>query len=69
MTGKDGIFESHAYTEYHKLAIQKAQHFLDAYKNPSLEIINMMQDSRKQQVLDNRERLIPIIKTLIFHGR
>jgi len=28
-----------------------------------------MQNNRKQQILDNRERLVPIIKTIIFHGR
>lgn len=69
LLGKDGILESHACTDYHKLAFQKCKDFLNAYKNPSLDIINIMQNNRKQQILDNRERLVPIIKNIIFHGR
>jgi len=69
LSGKDGILESHARTDYHKLAFQKCKDFLNAYKNPSLDIINIMQNNRKQQILDNRERLVLIIKTIIFHGR
>jgi len=68
LSGKDGILESHAHTDYHKLASQKCQDFLNAYKNPSHDILNIMQNNHKQQVLENRERLIPIIKSVILHG-
>jgi len=60
LSGKDGILESHAHTDYHKLASQKCQDFLNTYKKPSHDIL--------KQILENRERLIPIIKTIILHG-
>lgn len=69
LSGKDGILESHARTDYYKLAFQKGKDFLNMYKNPSFDIINIMQNNRKQRILDNRERLVPIIKTIIFHSR
>lgn len=69
LSGKDGILESHARTDYHKLAFKKSQDFLNVYKNPSCDVMNQIQNDRKLQVLENRERLIPIIKTIIFHGR
>lgn len=34
LTGKDKILESHAHTDYHKLAFQKCKDFLSIYKNP-----------------------------------
>lgn len=68
LLGKDGILESNAYTEYHKLASQKHQDFLNTYKNPSHDILNQIKTNRQQQVLENRERLISIIKPIILHG-
>jgi len=59
LSGKDGILESHARTDYHKLAFQQCKDILNAYKNPSLDIKyndrNIMKNNSKQQILDNRE--------------
>lgn len=46
LSGKDGILEFHAHTDYHKLASQKCQDFLNTYKNPSHDILNQIKTNR-----------------------
>ncbi|XP_026818934.1 52 kDa repressor of the inhibitor of the protein kinase-like [Rhopalosiphum maidis] len=67
--GKHGDLDCHSQTQYHKLAIVKSESFIQVYKNPSYDIRNQVETSRKQQAIENRERLVPIIKTLILHGQ
>ncbi|XP_060845748.1 52 kDa repressor of the inhibitor of the protein kinase-like [Rhopalosiphum padi] len=66
---KHGDLDCHSQTQYHKLAIVKSESFIQVYKNPSYDIRNQVETSRKQQAIENRERLVPIIKTLILHGQ
>ncbi|XP_026819497.1 52 kDa repressor of the inhibitor of the protein kinase-like [Rhopalosiphum maidis] len=69
LLGKHGDLDCHSQTQYHKLAIVKSESFIQVYKNPSYDIRNQVETSRKQQAIENRERLVPIIKTLILHGQ
>lgn len=67
--GVNGDFQSHSRHLHHKNAMQVAIDFLDCYKNPQNEIINLMSTQRMKQITENRERLKPIIECLIFLGR
>lgn len=69
LSGKSGDLECHAQTEYHKLALGKSMSFIKVLKNPSLDIRTQIDVSRKNQVLENRNRVIPIIKTIILYGQ
>lgn len=39
------------------------------YHNPSIEVVNMVSSQRKAQVEENRQRLRPIVSTIILCGR
>lgn len=69
LLGKDGVLEVHHNNGYHKDNAQKAIDFLSTYDKPKNEIINLLNDQRSKEVLENRERLRPIIKTILLLGR
>jgi hypothetical protein len=60
---------SHIGKHYHKTAQAKADGFLLTVKDPASRIDNQLDDCRKQQATENRKRLEPIVKTVIFCGR
>ena len=60
---------AHEQLEYHKQSMMQADEFLTRMKDPSTDILNAIDNTRKRQVEDNRRRLIPVIKTVIFCGR
>lgn len=67
--GKEGDLEKHASREYHKKAVLNANDFLKNYDNPNLNVINQADTGRKNIMKENRARLLPIIKTIIFLGK
>lgn len=69
--GVDGDFESHSRHLYRENAMQVALviDFLDRFENPQNEIINLIATQRMRQIKENRERLRPIIETIIFLER
>lgn len=67
--GKDGDLEKHSTNKYHTNALLVATDFLSRYKNPQKEILNVLNTSRMKLVMENRERLKPIIESIIFLGR
>lgn len=69
LSGKDGDLEKHRANKYHRDAEIDGNAFLKAYKNPEHSIINIISEERKKQIMSNRARLVPIIKTIMFHGR
>lgn len=69
MAGKDGDLEKHSAYSYHKESEIDAKSFMLTYKNPEKEIVNLLEENRKKQVLKNRASLAPIVKTILFHGR
>lgn len=69
LLGKDGDLISHQTHRYHKDAIERAEFFLQTISNPDISINNMIDQKRRQQILENRERLKPIIEGVILLGR
>ncbi|XP_018496236.1 52 kDa repressor of the inhibitor of the protein kinase-like [Galendromus occidentalis] len=62
--------KNHAGLQYHLDAGEKARQFLQCYKDkPSLDVRNRLVTGREQQVMKNRQRLIPMIKTVLLCGR
>jgi len=49
--------------------VEAGSEFLKTYHNPQLDILNQMSSQRLQQVSENRERLRPIVESIIFLGR
>lgn len=69
LTGKDGILSVHNDNKYHINAVLAGKDFLKTYSCPKNQVINQISTQRLEQVKENRERLRPIIETLIFCGQ
>lgn len=67
--GKDGDLEVHSKLQYHIEYLLIAEDFKHRYQNPDKDIINIMNTERINQINENRNRLKPIIETIIFLGR
>lgn len=67
--GADGVIDMHDSHLHHKRALLAANNFIKCYKNPDIDVRNLLSQTRANQIKDNRNRLIPIIKTIIFLGR
>jgi len=60
---------AHEQLECHKQSMMQADEFLTRMKDPSTDILNAIDNIQKRQVEDNRCRLMPVIKTVIFCRR
>ncbi|KAL4083208.1 hypothetical protein QTP88_028538 [Uroleucon formosanum] len=69
LTGKDGVLSVHNNNKYHLNAVRAGKDFLKTYSCPKKQVINQISTHRLEQVKENRERLRPIIETLIFCGQ
>lgn len=69
LTGKDGDLEAHSQLKYHVEASTNAKTFLATRRNHELVVINQLSRQRLENVKANRDRLVPIIKTIILHGK
>ncbi|XP_037505376.1 52 kDa repressor of the inhibitor of the protein kinase-like [Rhipicephalus sanguineus] len=69
LLGKDGDLPVHEASKYHKEAMQAGKEFLARVKAPEKDVANQISSQRLHQVNDNRNRLAPIIKSIIFLGR
>ena len=69
ITGKDGALSAHEEKVYHKDSYLKAKSFLNVYENPEVAVINQVESQRLIQVKKNRDRITPIIESIIFLGR
>nr|CAI5830425.1 unnamed protein product [Callosobruchus analis] len=67
--GKDGDLVVHQNHHYHREAVESAQFFLNQYDRPEMKIENQLDSKRKQQIIENRRRLKPIIECIILLGR
>lgn len=67
--GKDGDLVTHDKSVYHNKAVTEGINFIKVYENPETDIRNALDQERQRQVLDNKLRLAPIIKSVIFLGR
>ena len=66
--GKNGYLTQHEQTQYHKTAVVRASQFCSNYKKGE-SIITCLDSGLRQQVEENRNRLKPIVKTVILCGR
>lgn len=62
-------FKDHQSKQYHKNAFEDAQNFKLIRENQKTDVRNAIDQSRKQLQLENRRKLIPIIRTVILCGR
>ena len=56
-------------TNYRALAQEQADNFLKHCTHPSASIAKRLEQVNQQTASENRERLVPIIKTIILCGR
>ena len=66
--GRDGYLTSHGTNDYHKKAIVRAAQFREAIKTKTT-VVKQLDSARNRQANENRKRLLPIVKTIIFCGR
>lgn len=66
LLGKGGRLMNHSSNKYHLKAIQDMDNFLKTYDKPEMAIANIVDESSKNQSLENRNRLKPIVQTLIL---
>jgi hypothetical protein len=69
LLGEKGALLTHQRNKYHKRAVEAGKNFLRTYYQPSLEVSNQVSTQREEQVKENRDRLRPILSTIIFCGR
>ncbi|KAG8177408.1 hypothetical protein JTE90_020437 [Oedothorax gibbosus] len=69
LTGATGDLLNHCNTQYHKDAVTAGKNFLTTYHCPKKDVCNLINEDRLVQARQNREKLIPIIKTVILSGR
>ncbi|XP_060845263.1 52 kDa repressor of the inhibitor of the protein kinase-like [Rhopalosiphum padi] len=67
--GKDGLLETHQNNDYHKNCVQFSFDFQKTFSNPNKVVINIIDTERMKQIKENRERLVPIIESIMFLGR
>jgi len=68
LLGKNGLLETHQNNDYHKKCVQFSFDFQKTFSNPNKVVINIIDTERMKQIKENRERLVPIIKSIIFLG-
>ena len=59
----------HDQATYHKEAVEAGRNFFKNYNEPAINIVNRLNAQRLEQVLENRQRLTPIVESVIFLGR
>ncbi|CAH1099479.1 unnamed protein product [Psylliodes chrysocephalus] len=57
---------THQRNQYHQIVVKSGKNFLTTFYKPEPNIINQISSQRMTQVNENRERLRPIVKTIIF---
>jgi len=69
LLGKDGCLETHNSNKYHKETTLCSSDFLKTYMEPSNNVANLVITERMRQCKENRERLKPIIQSILFLGQ
>lgn len=69
LLGENGALLVHQRNQYHQRAVQAGKDFLQTFHKPAAEIINRVSAQREAQIKENRERLKPIVSTIIFCGQ
>jgi hypothetical protein len=68
---KDALeqLQNHETTKYHNTCTTRAENYLKIRRDETLPINQQVDKAYKEQALQNRNRLTPIVKTVIFCGR
>lgn len=69
LSGRAGDLQTHCDSKYHKDAVGAGKDFLKNFKNPTLQVTSQISETYRKQVQENIERLMPIVKTIIFCGK
>ncbi|XP_075063917.1 52 kDa repressor of the inhibitor of the protein kinase-like [Mixophyes fleayi] len=69
LLGKDGDLCTHEKRQYHRNSVQAAKDFLNTHCAPERNVMNRISSQRLQQIQENRQRLKPIVETILFLGR
>jgi hypothetical protein len=69
LLGEKGLLTLHQRNRYHQVSVESGKNLLARYYKPELDIANQISTQRMAKVVENRDRLRPIIKTIIFCGR
>lgn len=67
--GKDGRLVTHELSLYHNKSSEYARNFITTYKDPDERIVNRIDAQKNAAIIENRERIKPIIESVIFLGR
>lgn len=62
-------FKEHQDKEYHKTSVERGANFKLIHENQKNSIICEIDTGRKKQQLENRKKIIPIIRTVLLCGR
>ncbi|XP_037876693.2 52 kDa repressor of the inhibitor of the protein kinase [Bombyx mori] len=68
LLGENGVLLTHQRNKYHELAVEAGKNFLLSFHKPEINVMNQVNSQRLKQINVNRERLRPIVKTIIFCG-
>ncbi len=66
--GAGGYITEHEKTDYHATSVIRASQFRAAMKMKTT-VVQQVNECHKKQVEENRQRLIPIVKTILLCGR
>jgi len=69
LLGKHDDFETHSNNDYHKNAILRSEDFVRTHICPDKRVDNLLNTKRYRQVTENRNRLKPIVESIIFLDR
>jgi hypothetical protein len=69
LLGIDGLINRHKTNNYHKDSILDAERFISVFENKCDGVDDLLLTKQKLEKIENRKRLIPIIKTIIFCGQ
>jgi hypothetical protein len=69
LLGTNGLILKHKTNNYHNDSILNAEHFISVYENKCDSIDDLLLKKQQLEKTENRQRLTPIIKTIIFCGQ
>lgn len=69
LLGEKGSLLTHQRNKYHQRAVESGKSFLKNFHNPDLNVANQLSTQRIAQIKENRDRLRPIVSTIILCGR
>ena len=63
------VLSKHAMKDYHKVAVVRAEEFLQVMRNEQPDIRSRMNQATAERIARNRQKLASIVKTIVFCGR